>query len=445
MRKTLSIILVCLFSLPALSQAILTIEITQGEATGLPIAVVEFGWQGKGKGKVPQQAPQNIGQIIESDLRRSGKFNPVPKKDFISQPHTNSDVVFKDWRIARAEALLIGNVTEVAGKRYQVEFRLYDVFKQTQLAGFRYTVSADMLRLVAHQISDLVYEKLTGEPGAFTAQIAYVTKEYRREQGRNRVVFKLQVADSDGYGPRTVVTSKEPLLSPSWSVDARRLAYVSFEHRRPIVYIQNLASGKRQKLSGFKGINSAPAFSPDGKNIALTLSKDGNPEIYVMNLANRRLQRLTKNRAIDTEPAWSPDGQRLVFTSDRAGKPQIYMMDRDGANVERMTFEGSYNARASYSPDGKRLTLVTRENGKYHIGVLYLNDRSLHVVTDTQLDESPSFSPNGAIIIYATEVRGRGVLASVSSDGRMRQLYRFETGDVREPAWSPINQQLRYQ
>lgn len=428
-----------LFCWPALSQAILTIEITQGKATGLPIAVVPFGWSGKG------QVPHKIGQIIESDLRRSGKFNPVDKKNFISQPHNNSEVVFKDWRIARAEALLIGHVTEVAGKRYQVEFRLYDVFKQAQLAGFRYTVAADMLRLVAHQISDLVYQKLTGEAGAFTAQIAYVTKEVRREQGRKRIVYKLQVADSDGYGPRTVVTSKEPLLSPSWSVDAKQLAYVSFERKRSIVYTQYLATGKRVKLASFKGINSAPAWSPDGKKIALTLSRDGNAEIYVMNLANRQIKRLTRNRAIDTEPAWSPDGQNIVFTSDRSGKPQIYMMESDGSHVERMTFEGSYNARASYSPDGKRLTLVTRENGKYHIGVLYLNDRSLHVVTDTQLDESPSFAPNGAIIIYATEVRSRGVLASVSSDGRTRQLYRFETGDVREPAWSPINQQLRYQ
>jgi len=413
--------------------AVLKIEITQGLATGISIAVVPFAWQGKTK------MPQDVSGIVTADLARSGRFAPIPQKDFVSTPHEDKDVVFKDWRVLKAEALVIGSVRELARDSYQIEFRLYDVFKQKQLAGYRYVVDGSLLRMVAHQIADIVYQKLTGTPGAFNTRIAYITRE---PNGRKDHLYRLQVADSDGYGPTTIVKSAQPMLSPAWSPDGKRIAYVSFEQKRPKVYVQRLADGNRELIAEFSGINSAPAWSPDGKQLALTLSKDGNPDIFVLDLDSRRLRRITDDRAIDTEPSWSPDGKSLVFTSDRAGRPQIYRVRVDGGGIERLTFEGDYNARASFSPDGTKLTLVAAHRGKYHIATLRLADKSLQVLTDTPLDESPSFAPNGDMILYATELRGRGVLASVSSDGRVRQLF-TEQGDVREPAWSPYNRDLQ--
>ena len=418
------------------AHAVLTIEITRGVETGTPIAVVPFSWEGPA---VP--AAQNVSGVVAADLARSGHFAVLPSKDYVSQPHEDKDVVFKDWRILKAEALAIGNVRLAAPGKYQVQFRLYDVFKESQLAGFRYTVNADILRSVAHQISDIIYEKLTGEPGAFNTRIAYVTREEPRHAA---VVYKLQVADSDGFNPKTVVRSAEPLLSPAWSPDGSRLAYVSFEDRRSKVYIQNVADGRRELIAEFQGINSAPAWSPDGRRLALTLSRDGNAEIYVMRLDTRELRRLTFDPAIDTEAAWSPDGRDIIFTSDRAGSPQIYRMSASGGPAERLTFDDDYNARSSYAPDGKSIVFVTRQEGNFRIAVMPLNGGPMQVLTDTSLDESPSFAPNGRMIIYATEVRGRGVLASVSADGRVRQLYKFEEGDVREPAWSPYNRGLQY-
>ena len=416
--------------------AILTIEITEGAGAGIPVAVVPFGWSG------PGQPPQAIADIISADLSRSGRFVSLSRKDFVSLPTDEKDVVFKEWRVIKAEALVIGRIAPAGPGRYEIQFRLYDVFKQAQLAGFRYTVGAPVVRTVAHQIADVVYEKLTGEPGAFNTRIAYVTRE--RTSRPKEAIYKLQIADSDGYNPRTVVRSVEPLLSPAWSPDGRQIAYVSFEEKRPKIYIQNLANGRRELIAQFKGINGAPAWSPDGKRLALSLSRDGDPEIYVMDLATRKLQRLTNDPAIDTEPAWSPDGRFIVFTSDRAGQPQIYRMDANGRQTQRLTFEGDYNARASYAPDGQTLTLVSAQQGRYRVATLKLDGNALQVLTDTSLDESPTFAPNGRIVLYATEVKGRGVLASVSADGRVRQLYRLEEGDVREPAWSPYNRELQY-
>jgi TolB protein len=417
------------------AQAVLTIEITRGVEIGTPIAIVPFGWEG-------QAAPaQNISDVIEADLARSGRFAVLPRKDFISLPHEDKDVVFKDWRILKAEALVIGSVRLSAPGKYQVQFRLYDVFKGSQIAGFRYTVAAGMLRSVAHQISDIIYEKITGEPGAFNTRIAYVTRE---APAGVKPVYKLQVADSDGVNPQTVVRSPESLMSPAWSPDGKRLAYVSFEDKRSKVYIQNMTDGRRTMVAEFTGINGAPAWSPDGRSLALTLSRDGNAEIYVMQLDTRALRRLTSDPAIDTEAAWSPDGRDIVFTSDRAGTPQIYRMNASGGSAERLTFEGDYNARASYAADGKSITFISRSQGGFRVAVLRLDNRTAQVLTETSLDESPSFAPNGRMIIYATEVRGRGVLASVSADGRVRQLYKLEEGDVREPAWSPYNRELQY-
>jgi TolB protein len=418
------------------ARAVLTIEITRGVDTGTPIAIVPFSWEG------PIKPAQNVSDIVEADLARSGRFAVLPRKDFISTPHEDKDVVYKDWRILKAEALTIGSVRLAAPGKFQVQFRLYDVFKQTQIAGFRYNVSAELLRSVAHQISDIIYEKITGEPGAFSTRIAYVTRE---EPPRGLPpVYKLQVADSDGFNAQTVVRSAEPLMSPAWSPDGNRLAYVSFEDKRSKVYVQNLTDGRRELLAEFTGINSAPAWSPDGTRLALTLSRDGNAEIYVMLLNSRALKRLTFDPAIDTEPSWSPDGRDIIFTSDRAGSPQIYRMNASGGSAERLTFDGDYNARASFAADGKSITFVSRSQGGYRIAVMRLDNKTQQVLTDTSLDESPSFAPNGRMIIYATEVRGRGVLASASADGRVRQLFKFEEGDIREPAWSPYNRELKY-
>lgn len=431
------LLLLAAFSLLPWSEAraVLTIEITKGVETGVPIAIVPFGFE-------VLKPPHNVSDVIQADLTRSGRFSVLSRKDFVATPHEDKEVVFKDWRVIKAEALVIGSVRPAGPGKFQVQFRLYDVFKETQLAGFRYTVSADKLRSVAHQISDIIHEKLTGELGSFNTHIAYIT----REEGRKGtpVYNKLQVADSDGYGSQTIVRSVEPLMSPAWSADGTRLAYVSFEDRRAKVYIQNISDGRREMIAEFKGINSAPAWSPDGRRLALTLSRDGNAEIYVLRLDDRALKRLTYDPSIDTEPSWSPDGRYLVFTSDRAGGPQIYRMSADGGSAERLTFEGDYNARASYAADGKSLALVSRQDGSYRISALRLDTGAFQVLTDTSLDESPSFAPNGRIIIYATEVRGHGVLASVSADGRVRQLYKFEEGDVREPAWSPYNRELQY-
>ncbi len=415
------------------ARAILTIEITQALEGGMPIAIVPFRTEGA-------PPPQDVAAIIEADLVRSGRFSAVPPQDFVSTPSRHSDVVFKDWRISRAEALVIGQVHTISPARHMVEFRLYDIFKEQQLAGYVYVVDSAKLRSVAHQIADLIYERLTGEPGAFNTRIAYVT----RERGPKGLVFRLQVADSDGYNPVTILTSPEPLLSPAWSHDGTRLAYVSFEQRRSMIFVQNVETGERYKLTEQPGLVSAPAWSPDDSRLALVLSRDGNPEIYVMNLADKSLERLTRHGAIDTEPAWSPDGRELVFTSDRSGKPQIYRMDADGGKVERVTFEGDYNARASYSPDGKTLALVSRTGTRFRTALLHRKGVQLQVLTDGALDESPSFAPNGRMILYATSVQGRGVLASVSADGRVRQLLKATEGDVREPAWSPFNPQLQH-
>jgi TolB protein len=425
----------CGLLLAPAARAMLTIEITRGAETGIPVAVAPFAWSGK------EPLPQDVSGIVSADLARSGLFNVVKRERMHGIPADSLHPPFDRWRSTEAEALVVGNIQKLPNGRYQVEFRLFDLIRRNQLAGFRYTVGPDLLRRTAHQISDIVHEKLTGHPGAFNTRIAYITREQPAGAAPR---FLLRVADSDGYGPREIINSAEPLMSPAWSPDGKQLAYVSFEKKRPTLYVQEVAGQRREVIADYSGINSAPAWSPDGKRLAMTLSRDGNAEIYVLDLATRALTRLTNEPAIDTEPAWSPDGQWIVFTSDRSGNPQIYRMPAAGGAAERLTFEGDYNARASYAPDGKTLTLVSRHQGRYHIAVLQVENRSLQVLTDNLLDESPTYAPNGRLILYATEVRGRGVLASVSVEGRVSQLYRFDQGDVREPAWSPYNRELQY-
>jgi TolB protein len=414
----------------AASAANLTIEITEGAEGAIPIALVPFVWEGQGT-----PPPEDVAAVIGADLGRSGRFRTLPEGDMLSRPRSAAEVDFRDWRALGQDALVLGSVAPSGPGAYVVRFQLFDVLRGEQLAGFNVPATEAGLRRTAHQIADIIFEKLTGIPGAFATRIAYVTDE-RGAEGATRLALK--VADADGHNPQTIVSSSEPLMSPAWSPDARRIAYVSFEKRRHAIYVQELLTGRREQIAAYEGINGAPAWSPDGRRLAMTLSKDGNPDIYVMELGTKRLTRLTDHYAIDTEPAWSPDGHWIVFTSDRGGAPQIYRMPSTGGGAERVSFQNAYNARASYSPDGQALVLVTREAGQYRIGLLRLQDRVLQVLTRGQLDESPSFAPNGSMIIYATRSGRRGELAAVSSDGSVHQRLALEEGEVREPAWSPV-------
>ena len=411
----------------------LTIEITGGTQGAQPIAVVPFGWDGS------SALPTDIAEIIAADLHRSGSFAPLPKADLISQPHEGSQINFADWRVLGSPNIVVGKI-HPSGNGYRVQFQLFDVFKGTQITGYSMVSTAQELRRAAHQISDLIYETLTGQPGAFATRIAYITET--QANGKRR--YSLYVADADGYSPIPILHSFSPLMSPSWSPDGKRLAYVSFEHRRSEIYIHELATRQRDLVASSHGLNSAPTWSPDGERMALVLSKDGNPEIYVLNIKNKTLQRITNNPAIDTEPGWMPDGARLVFTSDRGGKPQIYQVAVNAAGKpQRLTFEGDYNAHGVVSPDGRSLVMVHGQGNHFRIAVQDLSNNDLRILTDTRLDESPSFAPNGAIIVYATEVGNRGVLGMVSLDGTVRQRLTQTEGDAREPAWGPRTHRIK--
>ncbi len=422
-----------LFSLSVPTQARLSIEITQGVEGALPIAVVPFGTNSK------SALPEDVAAVVASDLARSGQFAPLALDKLPERPSDGKEINFAAWRGAGSDNLVIGRVDQ-RDNGYVVQFQLFDAVRGVQLAGYSIPADARQLRRIAHQIADIVYKRLTGQRGAFDTHIAYVTVE-NLAAGKRR--YRLEVADSDGYNEQVILTSGQPLMSPAWSPDGRRLAYVSFEDGRSMVYLQEIATGKRQKVAAFNGINSAPAFSPDGQRLALTLSRDGNPEVYVMALATGHLTRVTQSYAIDTEPTWSPDGRTLVFTSDRGGKPQLYRVTLDDSGrplsaPQRVTFEGDYNARGEFSPDGTQLAMVHGDSGRFRIAILDLNTGVLRVLTDTQLDESPSFAPNGAMLLYATDVNDRGVLEAVSVDGKAHQRLALKKGDVREPAWSPF-------
>ena len=430
MKRLILAVSMLALSLSGVRAVALTIEITKGADGGIPIAVVPFKWQGQ------SALPVEVGDIIAADLYRSGQFNPLPVDDFLSRPSDESEVKYKDWRLIKAVNLVVGRVTQMGTDRYAVRFQLFDVFRERQLAAFLWKVTGSDLRKIAHQISDKVYEALTGRPGAFDSRIAYVTLLRTASKGSE---YQLMVADADGYNPKQILRSSDPILSPAWAADGAWLAYVSFEDGRSKIFVQNLNTGARKKLAEFPGINGAPAWSPDGKHMAMTLSRDGNPEIYVMHIASGSLRRLTNHSSIDTEAAWSPDGRHLVFTSDRAGRPQIYRISAAGGRAERLTFEGKENARASYDQAGKHLTLVTNHGNGDQIGVFSLPTGSLEILTDGRLDESPTFAPNGAMILYAAQRGGSGLLSAVSADGRVRQVLRSESGTVREPAWSSLN------
>jgi TolB protein len=423
MKRYLSILLM---SLCVSAQAELTIEITQGIASSIPISVVPFKFEGTAK--------DSVDEIVRTDLERSGHFSLLEPDDMLSQPQSEDDIYFTDWRLLKQEYVVIGTISALPNQQYQVRYQLFDVFNEKELLTQSLKGTASQLRDIAHRVSDAIYEQLTGIRGAFSTKIAYVTTNSKRTK------FNLSIADSDGAREKVVLSSKYSIFSPTWSPDGKRLAYVMLEDSGSKVYVQDLVTGKKQLVSANKGINSAPSFSPDGKKLALVLSKDGNPEIYIINLATRHWTRVTNHYAIDTEPNWMPDGEHIIFTSGRSGNPQIYRVSLSSGYVERLTFEGSYNARARLAQDGRFLVLVhqAKKGAPFHIASLDLVRGLLQTLTsDTELDESPSVSPNGVMVMYAAKYNKRSILAAVSVAGDVKFLVPSKNGDVREPAWGP--------
>jgi TolB protein len=353
----------------------------------------------------------------------------------LQKPTDGSNVDFDDWSILGVEAVVVGSVTQTGENAYSVQFQLFDVFGRDQLVGYRIPASRGTMRRVAHRAADMIYEKLTGIKGVFDTKVAYITA---KPQGNGRL-YSLIVSDQDGENEFKIMESMDPIMSPAWSPDSRRLAYVSFEGNKSSIFVQTLRTGNRIQVSSRAGINGAPAFSPDGRELVVTLGGvDGNLDIHVLDINTRQSRRLTTNRSIDTEGSWAPDGRHIYFTSDRSGGPQIYRVAADGGTPERITFEGSYNARPRLSADGTKLAMVHNDRGNYRIAVLDMERDELLVLSTGAQDESPSFAPNSDTLIYATRQGREGVLETVSADGLIRQRLASGGGDVREPVWSPF-------
>ncbi len=408
----------------------LEIDIVGGRVSATPIAVVPMPYEGSAS------APStDVAAVVRADLDRSGQFSTLPEAQIVDKPTRGGDIQFPTWRALKQNYIVVGRVLDAGAGAYRVEYELYDVPRGERLLGLAMTARSNAMRDVAHQMADAIYEKITGVRGAFWTRIAYITASGRGDAMR----YALMVADSDGFNPQTIVRSAEPLLSPSWSPDGSKLAYVSFERGNSAIYIQNIATGARELVTSFRGINSAPAFSPDGRRLALTLSRSGNPEIYAMDLASKQLTQLTNHFAIDTEPTWAPDGSAIYFTSDRGGRPQVYKVPATGGSSERVTFQGNYNAKPSVSYDGKKVVVAQGSGNTYKIAMMdsSLGSPRWSTLSTGSLDESPSFAPNASMVLYAAREGGRGVLYAVSADSRVRQRLVLADGDVREPAWSP--------
>jgi TolB protein len=396
---------------------------------------VPFKWSAEGTPPDPA-----LHQVIKADLSRSGYFDTLPERDIIEQPYQPGDVNTGTWRRLLVNYVVIGEVTGNPLDGFSVEVHLIDVTNGQEQFGLVFPARVGGFRYTAHYIADRVFEALMDMPGAFRTKIAYVTAQGFSE-GIN---YALMVADADGFNPQPMVTSREPLLSPAWSPNGEKLAYVSFESGNSAIWIQEIASGAREEVASFKGINGAPSFSPDGTRLALTLSKSGDPEIYIMDIGSRRMTRLTHHWAIDTEPVWTMDSRNIVFTSDRGGKPQLYSMAADGdGKPQRLTRQGDYNARASISPDGEYMAFVTGTSNNYRIAVMDQEGNDFKLLSKGPLDESPSFAPNGSMVLYASREGTQGVLSAVpifgsAATGRTAHQLVFSQGDIREPAWQPI-------
>lgn len=423
-----------LLIMPALAMADddnLVIDIIGGSEAATPIAVIPFA-----QDPFENSEKASIAQIVATDLTRSGRFNLLPEQDMVTQPHRLEEVKFATWRALGMDHLVVGSTRNIGAERLEVRFELLDVFRSKRLEGRRFTAARGNLRLVAHTIADLVYTSITGRKGAFNTRIAYVAVNHNSERKDRR--YRLVVADSDGHGGQTVLSSAEPILSPAWSPSRDRIAYVSFEGGSSEIFIQDLATGQRERIASFQGINSAPSWSPSGERLAVTLSRDGAANIYAIELDSGEITALTEHWAIDTEATWTPDGEALYFTSDRGGRPQIYRMDANGENVERITFAGEYNARPSISPDGSKLAMVHQQDGSYHIAVKDLDTGGLEVVSNGPVDESPCFAPNGDMIIFTAGGEGGTELRTTSVVGQsVIPLTPTEQPNtrVREPAW----------
>jgi TolB protein len=420
-RKLVTLIAAGTLPLSSVVSAQFRVEVSGVGLTQMPIAVAAF------RGEA--QAPQKIGAIVKADLERSGVFRPVDTAGAVMDESSRPDMTL--WKQKGADSLVTGSVTPLADGRFDVRLRLWDVVRGQDLGGQSYAVSAADLRLSAHRISDFVYEKLTGEKGIFSTRIAYVTKSTQR--------FTLWVADADGENAQSALASPEPIISPSWSPNGSQLAYVSFESRKPVIYAHDVASGKRRLLANFRGSNSAPAWSPDGRQIVATLSRDGGSQLYAMDANGGEPRRLTQSPSIDTEPTFAPDGKSIYFVSDRGGAPQIYRMPASGGNAERVTFSGNYNISPAISPDGKYLAYVSRISGAFKLQVMELGTNTVTQLTDTSADESPSFSPNSRLIVYATQQQGRDALMTTTLDGKIKARLAGASGDIREPDWGPYS------
>ncbi|ERL01065.1 Tol-Pal system beta propeller repeat protein TolB [Pseudomonas putida] len=405
------------------------ILVTSGSDRATPIAVVPFGLQG---GSV---LPEDIADIIGNDLRNSGYYSPIPRQNMISQPSQASEVIFRDWKALGAQYVMVGSIVP-SGGRLQVQYALFNVATEQQVLTGSVAGSTDQLRDMAHYIADQSFEKLTGIKGAFSTRMLYVTAE---RFSTNNTRYTLQRSDYDGARAVTLLQSREPILSPRFAPDGKRIAYVSFEQKRPRIFVQNIDTGRREQVTNFEGLNGAPAWSPDGSRLAFVLSKDGNPDIYVMNMASRQISRVTAGPGINTEPFWGKDGNTLYFTSDRGGKPQIYKQSVSGGGAERVTFVGNYNANPKLSADEKTLVMIHRQQGftNFKVAAQDLQRGSVKILSETSLDESPTVAPNGTMLIYATRQQGRGVLMLVSLNGRVRLPLPTAQGEVREPSWSP--------
>lgn len=421
LRRQLLAALIATPSLPALAQ--FRVEVTGVGLTQLPIAIAPF------RGEA--QAPQKIAAIIQADLERSGQFRAIDAAGAALDETTRPDVAL--WRQKSADSLAAGSVTRLADGRFDVRFRLWDVVKGQDLGGQSFVVTQGDLRLVAHRIADFIYEKLTGERGVFSTRIAYVTKTGPR--------YSLWVADADGENAQSALSSPEPIISPAWSPNGGQLAYVSFESRKPVVYVHDVASGRRRLIANFRGSNSAPAWAPDGRSLAVTLSRDGGSQLYTIDANGGEPRRLMQSAGIDTEPVFSGDGRSIYFVSDRGGAPQIYKVGTSGGNAERVTFTGTYNISPTVSPDGRWLAYISRVGGAFKLHVMDLSTGTVNAVTDTMADENPSFAPNSRLIVYATHQQGREALMTTTLDGKIKARLAGQAGDLREPDWGPFQKQ----